>query len=139
MPRAPRTCSTRTPVPCGAIAVRDGRCAVHAAEHEAQRGTAADRGYGARHQRARARLLRQRMAAWRRHVAGQDIGADAVLLVCPRCSGWMPPPESGEPLAVADDALHADHFATRPPAEPDRLAHADCNVRAATRQRGPQA
>ncbi len=131
MPRAPRTCSTRTPVPCGAIAVRDGRCAVHAEEHERQRGTAAQRGYDARHQRARVRMLRQRTAAWR-------AGAASPLLVCPRCERPIPPPESGSPLAVADDALHADHFGTRPPAEPDRLAHADCNVRAATRQRGPQ-
>jgi hypothetical protein len=131
MPRAAMACSVNTPVPCGEPAVRGGRCAGHAAAAEGRRGSSAARGYGARHQRVRTRLLRQRRLVWAAFERG-EADLQHPLLWCPRCS------ESIAPIAVRDDDLHADHFGTRPPADADRLAHAACNIGAATHQRGPQ-
>jgi len=142
MARAARTCSHNTPVPCGSPAERGGRCDVHARTTDAERGTAAQRGYGAAHQRARAALLRRRTALWRLFLGTGDATLLAEpLLRCPRCLQPIPPPEPPDrpdPQAVADADLHADHFGTRPPAPPDRLAHAACNVGAALHASGPR-
>lgn len=135
MPRAAMACSVNTPVPCGQPAEEGGRCAVHRAEVEARRPGTSRRGYGSTHQRARDRLLRGRRAAWRAYLAGDLTRLADPLLRCPRCFGPIPP---GGHEPTPDEALHADHFETRPPADPDRLAHADCNVRAAEHRRGPQ-
>lgn len=107
MPRARSICGHNAPVPCGNLAVRDGRCAVHAAEKDASRGNRHVRGYGANHERTRIALMLDWWRALRRGAAW----------VCPRCE---------QPLAWGTP-VDADHWDTRPPAPPDRLSHASCN------------
>lgn len=84
--------------------VTKGRCADHARERERQRGSAAQRGYDARHKRIRARLLRDLIP-----------GAP-----CPRCNQPM---WHDQPL----DAGHSVDLRDDPTARADRLEHASCN------------
>lgn len=84
-------------------ATRNGRCPAHRAAQERDRGTSAQRGYGAAHRRRRAELLPL-----------------ALGLPCPLCGAVM----------TAADALDLDHstpLALDPGAVGDRIVHARCN------------
>ena len=54
MPRPPSPCLVQR---CPALAVRGGRCAEHARQHDRQQGTAAQRGYGYAWRQLRRRIL----------------------------------------------------------------------------------
>jgi hypothetical protein len=107
MPRARKVCSHNAPVPCGSPAVRDGRCDVHAKQHDQERPNRHERGYGSVHTKATGVLKIKWLAAARR----------GAVWWCARCE---------QPLIVGQP-VDGDHWRSRPPAAPDRLAHAACN------------
>lgn len=109
MPRALKSCRQDL---CGAPCEPGHTyCPDHERLHDAARGRRQARGYGSRHDRVRAALLRAWAAAHRR----------GKVWYCPRCGG---PLVWGQPVA-------ADHYriALRddPDAVADRLSHAGCN------------
>jgi hypothetical protein len=110
MPRARRTCVEVIRNPdgdrlCPLLATHGNRCEAHARAAEARRGTRQQRGYDARHDAIRRRLLPR-----------------AYNKPCPLC---------GEVMRRGDD-LHLDHsiplWIDRT-SIPDRIVHASCNLK----------
>src|SRR3954452_19722496 len=102
MPRAPGTCLEQG---CGEAPKRVGRCERHAQAYEVARGGSTARGYDAKHERTRARLL---PAAYGRR--------------CVLCGKVMLP---GQPL----DLHHSIPLAQDRTARGDMIVHRDCNIR----------
>lgn len=91
------------------------RCATHAGQHEQARGTRHQRGYGRRHDAARAALLRQ-------FIPGT---------ACPKCKQPM---WDGRTL----DAGHSVDLRTNPDAVADQLEHRACNRAWRAERRHPE-
>lgn len=112
MPRARRTCVETVygeggeAGSCPALAAPEGnRCEPHQQDYERRRGTRQQRGYDARHERIRARLLPK-----------------AYGRLCPLCSEVMD----------HEQDLHLDHSIplwVDASSVPDRIVHATCNLK----------
>ncbi len=116
MARARRTCvekvwdSSGVASPCPTLAAVDGnRCAPHQRDYEERRGSRQQRGYDARHERIRRRLLPK-----------------AIGTLCPLCGEVM------DDEQAADGGLHLDHSIplwVNRQSIPDRIVHARCNLK----------